>query len=52
MFFAKALSTLTHPLEDPSVGGSRGTTMGPFSPAGAKCICASEAGAMSETLSS
>src|SRR5437867_11850325 len=41
-----------HPVEDPVVGGLRGTTIGPFTPAGAAWMWAAVAGAISETESS
>ncbi len=40
------------PTEDPEVGGLRGTTIGPLTPAGAAWICAAVAGAMFEAESS
>src|SRR6058998_1592889 len=38
-----------HPVEEPEVGGLRGTTIGPFTPAGAAWIWAAVAGAIPET---
>src|SRR3972149_598595 len=41
-----------HPLDDPLVGGLRGTTTGPATPAAAEWMWAAVAGAMSETVRS